>query len=363
MSFGWGGGPLGQGRQGEGRRDPIGEAIVRADFLRRSPFPYSGVGGHKEWWHFCVHGPEVAALINFSLVDERRREGPAWVEVSRLTCLVHDGAWDGDVEVFGADEAEAPGGRVRARYGHNVMFFADGAYHIRVKLRERPVEMDLVLRPTCLPGRAPNLPLEGGSPIQWVVVPRLLATGTITVGGKVHHLRGAPAYHDHNWGHWSWGDDFAWEWGFGLSDRLESPWHMVFVRLTNRARTRILAQALSIWRDGRQRRTFREQDVVLRHEGLLRPSAVTKIPRVMGLVAPELPTDVPRRLHVSGRTSRDAVSCVFEGHDVGQVIIPNDHDFGVTIINEVSGYVSMEGQIGGEDVHMAGRAVFEFLGS
>ena len=345
-------------------RGPIHDAVVRADFFRRSPFPFSGIGGHKEWLHFCVHGPGVAALINFSLVDERRHEGLAWEEVARLTALVHDEAgWDGDVDVFDDHEVDVPGGRVEARYGHNSLRFEGGAYRIQVRLRERDVSMDLALTPMCLPGRAPNLPLEGGSPIHWVVVPRLKVTGTIQVGERVHRLIDAPGYHDHNWGHWSWGDDFAWEWGFGLSERLESPWHMVFVRLTNRARTRILAQAFSVWRDGRQRRTFREQDVSLRHERLLRPAQVTKIPRVMGLVSPAMPTDVPERLHLVGRTRQDEVHVRFEGQDVGQVIIPNDNNFGVTIINEVSGKVEMGGRIGGEEVHMAGRAVFEFLGA
>ena len=86
--------------------------------------------------------------------------------------------------------------------------------------------MDLVLHPMSMPGRAPNLTREDGPPIHWVVIPRLRAEGTIEIDGVVHHLQNAPAYHDHNWGYWSWGDDFAWEWGFGLDEDPENPWNM-----------------------------------------------------------------------------------------------------------------------------------------
>jgi hypothetical protein len=72
---------------------------------------------------------------------------------------------------------------------------------------------------------------------------------------------------------------------------------------------------------------------------------------------------VPARLIVEARGRGDVVRCVFTAHDLAQVVIPNDHNPGNTIINEVGGEVSVEGVVRGERVQMDGRAVFEFLGA
>ena len=58
-------------------RQPVGgEAITRAirrsDYFRRSERGSGTEADHKEWMHFCVHGPGVDVLINFSLVDDVR---------------------------------------------------------------------------------------------------------------------------------------------------------------------------------------------------------------------------------------------------------------------------------------------------
>ncbi|MBK8691969.1 MAG: hypothetical protein IPN17_06600 [Deltaproteobacteria bacterium] len=52
--------------------------------------------------------------------------------------LVRDGAWDGDVEVFEADEVEATGGGLHMRFGDNRVSFEGGRYVIEVSLRHRP---------------------------------------------------------------------------------------------------------------------------------------------------------------------------------------------------------------------------------
>jgi hypothetical protein len=83
----------------------------------------------------------------------------------------------------------------------------------------------------------------------------------------------------------------------------------------------------------------------------------------MGLISPDVLPDVPARLSVRGEGDGDELECVFDAHDGAQVIVPNDHDLGVTIINEVSGIVRLSGRVRGESVKMEGRAIFEFLGA
>jgi hypothetical protein len=345
----------------------IREAILGADYLRRAPALFGGEAGHKEWLHFCVYGPEVDALVNVSLVDDVR-PGAAHAEYARLVVLVRDagrGGWDGDVDLFDPAEVFAQGGGVRVHLGRNKVYFdeTEGVYRIDVRLRRRDITVSLTLTPTTLPSLANNIQLDPGPPINWMVLPRMRADGEVRVGSRAHRLRDAPAYHDHNWGRFAWGRDFAWEWGFGLPQDLANPWSVVFVRLSNRAHTRVFMQALFLWRGATQHRVIRAGDVRVRRAGFLRAPRVFKVPRAMALVSPGTATDVPASLHIEAEADGDLVRCDFAATDLAQVIIPNDHDAGVTIIHEVSGSVRVGGTVRGERVEMEGRAIFEFLGA
>ncbi|WP_437564858.1 hypothetical protein [Sorangium sp. So ce542] len=341
----------------------VRQALLRADYLRRSPASVGGPGGHKEWLHFCVYGPQIDVLVNFSLCDDVRTGAAPSAELARVTVLVRGEGWDGDVDLYAPADVTVRAGHIDAAFGQSTVVFRDGEYHISAALRERPIAVDLRLRPASMPSLANNVQLDPGPPINWLVVPRLFASGTVTVAGRQTRLEGAPAYHDHNWGHFSWGRDFAWEWGFGLPHEPGCPWSLVFARLSDRAHTRAFTQALFLWKGARQHRVLRAQDLEIRHEGHLRPARILKLPRVMALLSPDLLPDVPRRLHIQGEADGDWMECVFESSDCAQVIIPNDQDLGVTIINEVSGAVRLSGLVRGETVSMEGRAIFEFLGA
>ncbi|MDB4932434.1 MAG: hypothetical protein JWM10_4918 [Myxococcaceae bacterium] len=342
----------------------IERAVADADWLRRSPAARGGDGGHKEWWHFCVYAPGVDVLVNFSLVDDVRPGCDPAREFARLVVLVREREWDGDVEVFESAEVEAAGGGLHMRFGDNRVAFEGGRYVIEVRLQRRPIAVSLVLAPRCVPSLANNIRLDPGPPINWLVLPRMVASGTLTLGGRTVAVERASAYHDHNWGHFAWGRDFAWEWGYGLPEGDDAnPWSMVFVRLSDRAHTRAYMQALFLWRGALQHRVWRAADVSVERVGLLRASRVFKLPRVMSLVAPGTVTDVPRALVVRARGDGDEVECRFDAEDVAAVVIPNDHDPGVTVIHEVSGVVSVTGRVRGEALAMRGRAIFEFLGA
>jgi hypothetical protein len=340
----------------------IAAAIARHDYFRRSPSRVGGRGGHKEWHHFCVLGDQVELLANFSLSDDVRPGARRGVELARLTVLACDGAWDGDVENFAAEEVFVRPGRIDVMFGQNALRFEDGSYHLDLALRDRALTAEVELRPLTLPSPAPNIPLPDGPPLHWVIVPRLSASGRVSIGGRTHRLDGALAYHDHNWGHFLWGHGFSWVWGFSLPVDTHAPWSLVFVRLATRARSRALAQGLFLWKAQHQYRLFRDHDVqIALGLELLRPERVFKIPAVMGLLHPETPTDVPRQVEMQARGDDDWMHWVFEARDLAQVLVPSETDFGVTVINEVSGRMRLRGVIGGEEVDVDGRAVCEFL--
>jgi hypothetical protein len=81
----------------------------------------------------------------------------------------------------------------------------------------------------------------------------------------------------------------------------------------------------------------------------------------MALVAPESTTDIPRTLDIRAIAGGDSLLCHFEAEDVAQIVIPNETDLGITILNEVTGHLELEGKVKGELVNMQGGAIFEFL--
>jgi hypothetical protein len=344
----------------------IARAVRRRDHFRRSPFAIGGRGGHKEWHHFCVQGPDVDLLVNFSASDDVRPAARAGAELPRVTCLVRDGrTWDGDVEAFGPEDASIAPGDIDIAMGQNRLRFVDGRYHLDVAMTDRPLRAHVELEPRVLPAMAPNIPLPNGPPLHWVIVPRLAVTsGWVSVAGRRRELTGGMAYHDHNWGHFLWGHAFAWTWGFALPADPAVPWSVAFVRLTNRLRTRALAQGLFLWRNAGMPRVFREDDLHVRASlDPLRADRVLKIPRVMGLVSPDAAADVPRWVEFRAAVGRDVVELRFEAADVVQVVIPSETDASVTIINEVAGSAEVRGRVDGASIAFGGRAVCEFLGS
>jgi hypothetical protein len=337
--------------------------LLRHDYLRGSPWARGGRGRHKEWLHFCVFGDGFDLLVNFSLSDDTGPTAARGTQLARLTVLTCvGGTWDGDVDTFEPDDVHAVVGQVDLRFGSNVCRLRDGAYHVRFALAERPVVGDLVLTPATTPLRAPSIPQLDGPPLHWVTMPRVFATGTVSIAGRTHRVERALAYHDHNWGHFVWGNDMSWRWGFGVPREGVGPWSFAFARITDRARHHAVSSGLFVWRDERLVAAFRDHALDIETSGrFLGQRGALKIPRVMALISPEDATEVPRTMDLVGRGGGDEIHCRFEADSVGQVVVPAEQRLGVTIINEVSGRTAVHGTIGGEALAIDCRSVFEFL--
>ncbi|HZR80793.1 MAG TPA: hypothetical protein VFD92_06830 [Candidatus Binatia bacterium] len=356
-----------------GRAGHLAAAIAMTDFLRRSPSSIGGQAGHKEWQHFAILARDVDLLVNFSLCDDVRPGAEPGAETPRIVVLVRErGAasgrggvaacgWDGDVESFRRRDAIVRGGALDLDLAHNRLRF-DDAFHVDVALGDRPIRIALRLRPLTMPAFVPGIPMLDGPPLSWVVVPRLEVTGTLAIGDRDYALDGAPAYHDHNWGHFLWGHDVAWEWGFVLPDDAAVPWCVTFVRLTNRARTLALAHKVLVWRGADLVRVFREGEVRAETAlGYLRRPSLFKIPRALALTAPGSLADVPAWMETRAVADADRLECRSEPFDVAQVLIPSETELGVTIFNEVAARTHVRGRIAGEAVEFSGRSIMEFI--
>lgn len=340
----------------------VTKAIEEGGYLRGSGLRLGDEAGHKEWLHFCVSNDDLDLLLNFSVVDEIGATLEAPREAARVTCLLHaDGAWSGDMLKLGTRSVSVRRGFLSLQMGDCCVHFANGVFHVRAVLKAQGIALELLLTPLTIPTPANNIALEGSPPMHWFAVPRLRVDGWIRTPKKVYALEGARGYHDHNWGAFRWGRNFAWQWGYALPERHDDPFSFVFLRLTDRARTTTLMQALFIWRAERQHRVFRDEGLSVETEGMLACPAPLKIPRVMGLLVPGSASDVPQRLTLKGAARGDTLNITYRFDDVAQVITPNDDDLGSTVINEVRGRYECEGTIRGERLQSRGRAIVEFL--
>jgi hypothetical protein len=313
---------------------------------------------HKEWYHFCLLGPGVEVILNLSLMRPADQAASAWD--ARVIMLVRETDWDGDVDIIPGAHVKARRGGLEIQLGHNSMQFKDGCFSISLALQKRPITLTAMLRPMAYPLTRRNVPIGKGK-ISWVVVPRLQATGTLVVGRRVYRLENAPAYHDHNWGQWHWGDDFSWQWGFALPPTDKTPWSLVFDQMTDRGRNHALELKLTLWKGSQLHRLFMHEELHVQQEGFRTLTRPAKFPRPMALVAHELTTEVPAHFQIQAARSPDWLNCRFSADDLAQIILPNELDLGVTTINEVTGSLRMEGEIKGEQVSMEGRGFFEFL--
>ena len=340
----------------------ISNMLTRSDYFRRSPSRLGGPAEHKEWQHFILHTQDVHLLINFSLVDDRYARDRRRGEIARLIVLARGTEWDGDVDTFQAAEVAVPAGRIEARFGESWMRFEDDRYHLNVVLRDRPITAELEMKPTIVPTMSSNQPLSRTRNISWLFVPRLVCRGRVTVGDRTIEVDNAPGYHDHNWGHFRWDDDFSWEWGSALPLDPANPWSVVYMRMCDRGRSLCRSQALYIGYGEEQFRFFRDQDLRVTLIGRLEQERCLKVPRVMAMLSPGTAKDLPAELIVTARAGGDHVEMRFCLEEVSQLVLPSEMRLdGVTTINEVSGNVTMRGTIKNRTVEMDGPGVFEFI--
>jgi hypothetical protein len=185
------------------------------DGLDHLHLPAGAAARDSTWaeWHYfnVVLDPDRWIYLTFT-IGGRVREPGRWGGGVLLTVREPDGRHraltrrypDAEVrfDTTGADLAMGSSAEVTQR---------DGVYHVRAALGGDSV--DLAVRPA--PGRYfPPTDLGGGALTSGYVAPALSAEadGVLCLGGATpcRRVRGARAYHDHNWGVWR---GVSWEWG------------------------------------------------------------------------------------------------------------------------------------------------------
>ncbi len=335
--------------------------LEQTDHVRWSPFSGELPGQHKEWFHFSISTGDLDCLINFSIVDGALGRSKRGAPITRLTLLARRSVWTGEITPVNFSRAVIDPGFVGMHLNDSFFELSDRVSHLRASSIQQDIRIDLHLEPAAVPSLVHNVELGEGPPLHWLMVPRLLTFGEVFVGDQRIVFNGELAYHDHNWGRFSWGGDFAWEWGYALPQSHDCPWTVVFVRMNDRAHHRTLSQGIFIWRGQSQVRIFRNHAVGAARKGLLRQRNIAKFPPVMGLLYPGTATDIPQEYRIEGRRGDDHVELDFTPEDVAQIIVPADGLSGATVIQEVAGAIVCRGCIDGESWSFDSRTVVEFL--
>jgi hypothetical protein len=336
-----------------GRADRSLVATLGDYDVNRDPAAASSSAPFKQWIHMTVWDPAIALVVNFSALHGK---GAAQ---HRMTAIVYsDRGVAGHVRRIPSHECRMPPGRATVVFGSNCTRRFGADYELQVYEPALDLRVSLTLRAATQASTMQGVRVAGDSRLAWTVVPRLLASGTIQYDGRVHALARAPAYRDRNWGGFEFGE-LSWDWGYategGGGDRT-----VVFTRLLDRVRDRVLGQDVLVWSRQHLAAVFRDREVAFGARGRLK-GPVETVPPALALCGPGEATDAPDGLDVAARSSRGRLRIAFDRRATARILVPNDARVGVSSIYEGLGWCSVTGDVEGDRVEFTGHGFLESL--
>lgn len=315
----------------------------------------------KEWMHFCVALPRETPghlLINVNVTECRSPAGHQ--RQCRLIAMAIRDHWRGSIETFSPNTAPVRPGAIDIDLGDSSVRWRDGAFELEVRCEA--LSARLRLSPVSLPTVATRVSLGGGQGIEWVVLPRLEVTGWIDFGDQRITLRRALGYHDHNWGHFRWGNDLAWEWGFVNPVDPDDPWTAVFVRISDGARIRTLSQAALLWHEGSLVTTFQDRQIRMDLGGIHGGQRPFTLPAAASLLMPGASSGVPAHFSLEAHSQSDDLFVQFASLSKARVAIPSDADpFRLVVLNETFGHARAHGKTSAGSFDISGLTMMEFV--
>ena len=333
------------------------DTLIDSDFIRfpaqaaTRPLPF------KEWHHFVVQRDELRVLINFSLLVEGHGGGPERLS-PQVIVLVHGAQDESILDRPEADDFSISSDLRSMRIGSSHMWICPTGYRVQIHADDGRIQADLNFVPTSKPFIVNNQPVGRGR-LSWLFVPHLVASGWITTENVVYQLDNEIAYHDHNWGHMCWGDDFSWMWGSALPRHLDG-WTAVAMRMTDRHCHRSFAQALYLWKGAEPVGVFRDNQLTLHQGAPLRAQASGHLPPIIRALAPAS-SDVPAMLSIHATDGDDQVQLTFASDRYTRIGFPDELTTNrICLLDEASGNVNIAGSIDGVGFAQDCPGFFEF---
>jgi len=328
----------------------------------RPPLPFDpSPFGYKDWLHLNFADPEsgTIGLINASL------HGSPWDERSRAmgTVLVHspEWGWQSHVEIMAYSEANIGPSLIGLRDVALAINNKRGTIHASSLGASNPFHAQLVAEAAAAPLDFEQETPLGSGWISWYLVSSMCLSGEWTIKRNRTVLHNAPAYHDHNWGRWHWGDDFGWEWGCFLpsSASLHSP-SAVFARTSDRNH-RLLGKPFLSVDVGPRRRCFAADNVVVSSGDDL-DLPLHRVPGAMAALHPEMAEPrLPGAVEINAMQGPDRVTISFMARAAAQFVTADPSVRGYGFIHEIIGEYKGWGEVRGVPFENDGYGVFEYV--
>lgn len=326
-----------------------GRRLDRLGGLRGRP----AAGAGQEWLHLSLRQGELDLIVNLSLAWQAGSEQA--VDEARVMVIAGEGGrFVGALHQPSAARARLGPSAITLE-GHRLQIVGDT---LTVEI-SGALPLSLTLQATLPPDLSHRLPLGGGATLDWLVLPRMRCVeGWVDLPGGRRILDGAIAYHDHNWGAFSFGQDFSWEWGFVLPEEADQDWAIVFSRLGDRAQHRTRSQGLLFYQGGRLRAAFTGGELQIEATGALRRAPGLTLPPAAGLVLPPQGLGVPGGWTVRARAPGRSLSLSLVAGSTARIATPAG-DEGLTLVYEVLTTAQIEVNLHGAELRAIGRGVTE----
>lgn len=339
-------------------------ALAILDRAHVPPPGHPDLPTYKEWWHIALIDEALGLdlIVNLSLSGDVHRAGAG--RATRIV-LAHEAAhgWTHDFALsdgLGADPGDAA---LALTFGGATLLAQDET--LVLTLPQGPgsrISGQITLHPCADPLMIWKNTRIGRGRINWFVVPAMEASGDLMIDGRPYLLTATPAYHDHNWGAWIWGDNFGWDWGFAarMIDTRDGWLSLVYDRTTDRQGQVSLEHSLGIWVEHRLSHFFARRQVQVGMQGSF-DGRVARIPVMTGLIDPARPVGIPQALTLRAVDGDAWIEARFQPQQALQIAIPAEGLPGLAELNETLGLLTVTGQIGDQAFSTQRRACFEFL--
>lgn len=332
------------------------DTLLASDFIRlptqamTRPLPF------KEWHHFVIQRDDVRLLVNFSMLVEQHLGSPRRI-APQVIVLFHGGS---DAAAFDrtapSEFSIAPDLRGLTIGGSRMVMNSDG-YDVVLDLDRGRIAGELSFRPVSRPFVVNNQPVGAGR-LSWLFVPQARVDGWVVADGARIELVDDVAYHDHNWGHFTWGDDFSWMWGSVLPADPDD-YTLVVMQMTDRAGHRANSQAVYVWHGAEPVGMFRDRDVTITRSGPAPLEATTFVPPIVRMLSGRA-HDVPAELTLTATTADDDLRIIFRPDRFTRVGFPDERSLDrICTLDEASGSVEIDGTVGQRAITRRARGFFE----
>jgi hypothetical protein len=341
-----------------------GALLAVLDRAHTPPPGHKRLAKYKEWWHLNIIDEHqgLDLIVNLSLNGDIHSAGQGRA-YRILIAHEHDFGWTSDLSQREGIAVSA-GDEALELDLEGISFVPDGQA-LKLSIDQDSAQRiygELEFLPQADPMMIWKNTTLGDGRINWFLVPDLLASGHITIEGRTYVLDNARSYHDHNWGHWLWGDNFGWEWGFAaaISQTSSGPLSFVYDRTSDKGGMATVEHSIGIWKGAELACFFSRRDIRLTRIGAF-DRAVQRIPGISHIVDDARVVGIPKEIRIRAESGADWIDAIYRPQDVLQIAIPSELGRGLTELNETMGDLLLMGQIGSETISAHGRACFEFV--